>query len=478
MSSVINTNIFSLVAQRNLNTSQSSLQTSITRLSSGLRINSAADDAAGLAISDRMSAQINGLTQAQRNANDGISLVQTAAGALSSITDNLQRIRTLAVQSTNSTNSASDRAALDQEVQQRLAEINRLATQTKFNGLNVLDGSMGTANFQVGADAGQTISVNLSQGVQTAALGAVNLSTGNVDVNKLFQVTLGSGDLTFTGGTTTATVAAGTYTSASDLVGAINAAALSAGYASGPASLTSAGEISIDGGAKGVTFAATAGTAAANLGLADFTASGAAATSTGVKDSFSVTLAANQLQIATSGSAPASVASGTYTSAADLVNAIGRAADGTSAYLDTNGFLNVVSSKAFTIIDNSATAGQLTTKLGINGALTSTSGGNLASADVKTVGTATKMISQIDAAINTVDSLNATLGAIQNRFQSTISSLSTTTQNMTSARSGVQDTDYAAETANLTKAQILQQAGISMLSQANQLPQQVLKLLQ
>lgn len=490
MSSVINTNIFSLVAQRNLNTSQSSLQTSITRLSSGLRINSAADDAAGLAISDRMSAQINGLTQAQRNANDGISLVQTAAGALSSITDNLQRIRTLAVQSTNSTNSASDRAALDQEVQQRLAEINRLATQTKFNGLNVLDGSMGTANFQVGADAGQTISVNLNQGVQTANLGQVALSTGNVDLSTLFQVQVGTGDIVIKndGTAATGTVAAGTYKSAADLATAINAAAASAGFTNGIAAVDSNGELQITNtsnvAANTLSITALNASAGLNLGgaaaTADITtlANGASKTSFSVASSFSVTLANNDLQIAVNGASPKSVAAGTYTSAADLVNAIGRTVDGVSAYSDSNGYLNIVSASGFQLTGaNGATTTALLTKLGTTNAAVSVSG-SLASADVKSVGSATKMISQIDAAINTVDSLNATLGAIQNRFQSTISSLSTTTQNMTSARSGVQDTDYAAETANLTKSQILQQAGISMLAQANQLPQQVLKLLQ
>ena len=219
MASVINTNIFSLVAQRNLSTSQGSLQTSITRLSSGLRINSAADDAAGLAITDRMTAQVNGLTQAQRNANDGISLVQTAAGALSSITDNLQRIRTLAVQATNATNSDSDRAALDQEVQQRLAEINRTASQTQFNGLSVLNGTMGVANFQVGANAGQTISVNLTQSMTTSSIGAV--ATANSTTNPL-SFTVAAGALTIQDGAGTAqNVAAGTYNNANDLAAAI-----------------------------------------------------------------------------------------------------------------------------------------------------------------------------------------------------------------------------------------------------------------
>ena len=161
MALVINTNVMSLNAQRNLSTSGSQLATSLQRLSSGLRINSAKDDAAGLAISSRMTTQINGLNQAVRNANDGISLAQTTESALQEVTNNLQRIRELAVQSANATNSDSDRAALDQEVQQRLAEVNRIATQTSFNGRKVLDGSFGNATFQVGANVGETISVGL-----------------------------------------------------------------------------------------------------------------------------------------------------------------------------------------------------------------------------------------------------------------------------------------------------------------------------
>jgi flagellin len=178
MPQVINTNVASLNAQRNLNASQGALSTALTRLSSGLRINSAKDDAAGLAISERFTTQIRGLNQAARNANDGISLAQTAEGALAEIGNNLQRIRELAVQSANATNSASDRAALDQEVQQRIAEIDRIGSQTAFNGQKVLDGTFGTAAFQVGANVGETISVNLSTGVRATQMGQIAEKTG------------------------------------------------------------------------------------------------------------------------------------------------------------------------------------------------------------------------------------------------------------------------------------------------------------
>src|SRR5262249_34964530 len=171
MAQVINTNVLSINAQRNLSNSQSTLATSLQRLSSGLRINSAKDDAAGLAISDRFTTQINGLNQAVRNSSDGISLAQTAESALGELTNNLQRIREIAVQSANASNSASDRAALDQEVQQRIAEVDRIASQTSFNGQKVLDGTFGTATFQVGANVGDTISVNLSTSVRATAIG-------------------------------------------------------------------------------------------------------------------------------------------------------------------------------------------------------------------------------------------------------------------------------------------------------------------
>src|SRR4051812_29669032 len=224
MALVINTNVMSLNAQRNLSTSGSQLATSLQRLSSGLRINSAKDDAAGLAIAQRMTTQINGLDQASRNANDGISLAQTTESALQEVTNNLQRIRELSVQSANATNSTSDRAALDQEVQQRIAEINRIATQTSFNGRKVLDGSFGNAVFQVGANAGETISVGLSANMKASAVGQI-AKTQSGDLSGLFTtgVTLASGALTVGG----QSVAAGTYTSASALATAINAAGVS-----------------------------------------------------------------------------------------------------------------------------------------------------------------------------------------------------------------------------------------------------------
>ena len=215
MAQVINTNIPSLNAQRNLNSSQSALATSLQRLSSGMRINSAKDDAAGLAISDRMTSQINGLNQAIRNANDGVSLAQTAEGALGSSSSSLQRLRELAVQSANATNVSTDRASLNAEAQQLLAEIQRVATTTQFNGQNILDGSFLTAQFQVGANANQTISASIGNG-QTSALGAYQYNNSSSAVNGATALT--SGDLTVNG----VNVGASTSGSADTMVTAIN----------------------------------------------------------------------------------------------------------------------------------------------------------------------------------------------------------------------------------------------------------------
>ncbi|MFK0376818.1 flagellin [Pandoraea sp. NPDC090278] len=472
MASVINTNIFSTIAQRNLSTSQSSLQTSITRLSSGLRINSAADDAAGLAITDRMTSQINGLTQAQRNANDGISLVQTAAGGLTSISDNLQRIRTLAVQATNATNSASDRAAIDQEVQQRLSEITRTAQQTQFNGLSVLNGTMGAANFQVGANAGQSISVSLSQNMGAGSIGGVALATATTAA-KFGSITLDAANSIKVGGTA---VANGTYNTAADLAAAINTAAGSniaaANATTGEIDFTNSTATAItmaQTGVTGVTIPTNVAAAAGGPPAVPGTAS-----TTGVKTALApLTLTGNDLTLQAAGSTTATSITGTFKTVGELADAISASGSGVTAFVDSTGKLNLVSSQNFTV---GGTAAKLT-QIGVAAGSSAVSG-SLATANALTVDSATKLVAQIDAAVGTADSFNATLGAIQNRFQSAVSNLSATTQNLTSARSGVQDTDYAAETANMTRSQILQQAGISMLSQANQLPQQVLKLLQ
>ena len=380
---VINTNMLSLNAQRNLSSSQSSLATALQRLSSGLRINSAKDDAAGLAISERFTAQIRGLNQAVRNANDGISLSQTAEGALVEVGNNLQRIRELAVQSANATNSSSDRAALQAEVSQLLQEIDRVANQTSFNGVKLIDGSFASQVFQVGANANETISVSVSVDSNITALG------GTVSVD-----TLQSASVSATIDTLTA-AAAGSLTINGTDIGALDAV----------------------------------GTINQRVGQVVNAINDISAT-TGVNASFNASLGVIELS-----------SSATIT--------LGGTDDGS-----LTGF-------------NGAGAGTSTA--------TTTTG--LSTLSVNSFAGATLAIQQVDAALTEVNSARATFGAIQNRFESVIANLTTAAENLTASRSRIRDADFASETAALTRAQILQQAGIAILAQANAAPTNVLGLL-
>lgn len=464
------TNISSLTAQNNLSKSQSKLSTAIERLSSGMRINSAKDDAAGLAIATRFTTQINGLNQAVRNSQDGISLAQTTESALQQVTSNMQRIRELAVQSANASNSASDRAALNQEVQQRLSEITRIAQQTSFNGLKVLDGSQTNLSFQVGANAGEVINVNLSQGVQASQVG--QLATDSVDVSSAVGapagLTLAAGDLTVnvnSGGAVN--VAAGTYTDVASLASAINTAAGS----SIAAVNGTTGELTITGPTGGVAFG---GTAATTLGLGTVAAA-ATADSTGAVAATSqaagLSLASGDLTFQVGSGTPFDI-TGNFTTTQGLADAINAHSDaGINAYVGTNGKLNISSAQAITV------SGAQASTLGFQ-ASDAVGTATLASADVSTVDGANATINRIDASLQTVSDLRSQLGAVQNRFDSTISNLQTIAQNLDSSRSQIQDANFASETANMSSAQILQQAGVSVLSQANSSQQIVLKLLQ
>jgi flagellin len=387
MPQIINTNIASLNAQRNLNASQSDANTALQRLSSGLRINSAKDDAAGLAISERFQSQITGLNMAQRNANDGISLAQTAEGALDEITENLQRIRELAVQSANASNSTSDREALNAEVQQRIAEVNRIAGQTSFNGLKVLDGSLLTQTFQVGANAGDTISVSGfdSRGSQ---LGSVMGQT--TDILQLEDGTPETLEDIFADGrtadfTVTLTDADGNDTpvnitearSLQDVLGQINAQTPTTGIS---VNMNRTNDELIFSSQFGVDYAV------------DFAVDGGD----------------NQL------------------------------------------------------IDPDPAADTVT----------------LNDTDISTQDGADLAMILTDFAIDSINGIRAELGAVQNRFESTIANLATTSENLSASNSRIRDADFAAESAELARTQVLQQAGLSVLSQANARPQQVLQLLQ
>ncbi|AKQ56022.1 flagellin FliC [Bordetella hinzii] len=355
MAAVINTNYLSLVATNNLNKSQSALGTAIERLSSGLRINSAKDDAAGQAIANRFTANIKGLTQAARNANDGISIAQTTEGALNEINNNLQRIRELTVQAANGTNSTTDLESIQAEITQRLDEIDRVSAQTQFNGVKVLASDQ-TLTIQVGANDSQTIEINLSK-IDKGTLGLNSL-----DVNKLAK------------------------------------------------------NVKAGGFADGATIAATNATFA-------YTGAGATAiTEQGVL----------------------------------------KGSDGNYYVKDDKGNFYAAS-----VSVASAGTSEVTVTIATSAAVSA--------ATVSAAGLSP--LADIDTALQKVDSLRSDLGAIQNRFESTVANLNNTVNNLSAARSRIEDSDYATEVSNMTKNQILQQAGTSVLAQANQVPQTVLSLL-
>ena len=470
MALTINTNIMSLNAQRNLTTSQNKLSSAIERLSSGNRINSAKDDAAGMAISTRMTTQINGLTQAQRNANDGISLAQTTESALDEVTNNLQRIRELAVQSTNASNSSSDRAALDAEVQQRLSEVTRIATQTNFNGMKVLDGSAKSLSFQVGANVGEVINVSLNQGMKANQLGTLNegsiggfvaaADTAGTTTTTAPADTAAAAALTVDGKTVNVAAAAGR--DAADFVDDLNTAAAAAG-ATSTAALDADGNIVFTSATTGKDSTAPAVT---GLTVTDSTAGVAKG------DAAPLTLGDVTLQV---GDNAAFSLKGTYKTSQDLADAINaQSGEGINAYVGSDGAVKFASASTVTI---GGTAADLTAA-GLTAGAVATSTATLADSSVKTVDGANETIARIDAALQSVSDLRSDLGAVQNRFDSTISNLSNISQNLSSSKSAITDADFAQETANMTSAQILQQAGVSVLAQANQSQQIVTKLLQ
>jgi flagellin len=482
----LNTNIDSLNAQRNLTNSKATLSQALQRLSSGLRINSAADDAAGLAISQQFTTQINGTNQAVNNANDAVSEAQTAGGALSTLTDALQSIRTLAVESANGSNSAADRAALDAQVQQQIAEITRIASQTSFNGTKVLDGSSGVTTFQVGANVGNTISVNLAQGVRADQIGQVASGSGtNVTATALtgsnLTIQVGTGTAVSIGASvagSAGTTAGQSSYSAYSKVQAINAAGVAGLTASASTTATGAAAFSnITGGSAGTTYALTingvaiyaAGTAIATgqvlTGSAVATQINLYSSQTGVTAGLSAT---GQLQL--------TAADGRDINQVETVTA-GTGGTGTGAGIaaaQTRGTITLSAASNIVI----GGAGSADVGFNAGGQTISLSAATLANADVLTVTGANNTIAAVDSALATVSAFQSQLGAIQNRFTSTVKNLQSTVQNLTSSRSTIQDADFAAETAKLTQSNVLQQAGISILAQANQQPQLILKLLQ
>ena len=422
---VINTNITALIGQQNLNKSQSALSTAMERLSSGLRINSAADDAAGQAIANRMSSQITGLAQAQRNANDGISVAQTAEGALNQVNDNLQRIRELTVQAQNGTNSASDLSSIQDEINQRLDEIDRISAETSFNGVKVLAKDDELA-IQVGANDGEKITLNLK---------AINAATLNLDTfNVAPGLTVSDVDAT---AATTARVGDDVTLDSS-------------GFAAPGTGDGTFGDFSVDDSGQ-YYIEYTGDTTGAANGYYEVT----------VADDGTATLGA------LAGTQPDAADLTTVTTVKEGVTLTGADAANVYAYNGTE-----EGAPAYVIKEQDADGNDIFFKAEIatDGAVTR---GDALSTQEATA----NPLAALDGALSTVDSLRSELGAMQNRFESAITNLSTTTTNLSAARSRIEDADYAVEVSNMTRAQILQQAGTSVLAQANQVPQSVLSLL-
>jgi len=490
MPQIINTNIASLNAQRNLNVSQNSLSTALQRLSTGLRINSAKDDAAGLAISERFTSQIRGLDQARRNANDGISLAQTAEGALESAGNILQRVRELSVQSANATNSASDRKAIQAEVGQLLSELDRIAQTTEFNGQKLLDGSFGSANFQIGANANQTITATTGN-FRTTVYGAQLNASKYVGADDGATNDL-AGDIAIAG-LQTKTVTVSATDTAATAAAKINAVADSTGVTASARNVSELKFTATDSyilSVKGDN-TATAANVAINIqandpeGLAEAVkAFNDVSSQTGI----TAKLNADGNGIILTNEAGADIKIENDTASGGSITLAGQdleatnTADGelkfggiaTAAAGDVArsfGTLEFSSEKGFSVTDGGGTGS----------ALVSTTAASELNAvntiDVSTVDGSTKALKIIDSALASVNGQRASFGALQSRFETTISNLQTTSENLSASRSRIRDADFASETASLTRAQILQQAGVAMLAQANALPNNVLSLL-
>jgi flagellin len=584
MPQVIGTNVASLNSQRSLNTSQNALATSLQRLSSGLRINSAKDDAAGLAISARMTSQISGLNQASRNANDGISMAQTAEGGLQSVTESLQRMRELAVQSSNASNSGTDRAAIQQEVDQLVQQINTVSSQTAFNGVKLLDGSFNSQAFQVGANTGEKITISSIASAKADSLGVGTTSSYSASLSsKVTSGAIATGGITVNGYGVGPSVSDGVSTSRVAVVGAT---------ITGTGAAIADGDIKINGTSIGAT---TGGTTATLQGDALVTAINSVTATTGVtaanaagvltltaaegkniqiEQSGAGTLANTGLTSATttvgadsaiakanafntvSGQTGVSAVATTTTVASAALTANAAVAGDTTDYIKINGVklgaiaagtsadflsqgnnvaaaINAVSNQTgvtasfdtttkkismaaadgrtitvetkgtaaagntgFAATTTSSTFGgvKLTSNssAGINlggadlaktalsaghKAAEATFGAGISSIDLTTASGAQNAIATIDSALANINSSRANLGAVQNRFGSVVSNLAATSENLSASRSRILDADFAAETASLSRNQILQQAGTAMLAQANSLPQNVLSLL-
>lgn len=492
MALTVNTNVASLNTQRNLSSSSNALQTSLQRLSTGSRINSAKDDAAGLQIANRLTSQVNGLGVATKNANDGISIAQTAEGALQQSTNILQRMRDLSLQSANGSNSSNERQALNDEVKQLQSELNRISDTTTFGGQKLLDGGFGTKSFQVGSNANETIGVSIN------AASAKSVGADRLDV-------AGSGFGSVASGASGAVLPAATTVAGNIEIIGSNGVSGSATFVASGSAKAAADAINLQSDKTGVSADARTG-----VELSGLSASGNISFTLGEGTS-AATISANV------------VATNDLSALANAINGQSGKTGVTAQLANGNGSLKLVDESGKDITIQNFSAGASLKSINYNGevsatstALTAANGnarvqGNLrleaagafqatadtanvisAAADTPVVSKLTSVadldissqegaqnaISVIDSAIASIDKNRAALGATQNRFENTISNLQNISENVSAARGRIQDTDFAAETANLTKNQILQQAGTAILSQANQLPQAVLSLLQ
>jgi flagellin len=487
----------SLNAQRNLGTSQSALAKSMQRLSSGLRINSAKDDAAGLSISDRMTSQIRGLNQAARNSNDGISLAQTAEGALQETTSILQRMRELAVQSANDTNSASDRSSLQSEVNQLKQEMTRIAETTEFNGKKLLDGSMTSAQFQVGANANQTISFSISS-AKAASLGNNALSSNNATLNFAIEraTSTASGTsvndvmaqtLTVVGKEGSSTAAVATGDTAAVIAGKINAISADTGVTATAkttatlSTLTASGSVSFTLQGTNTTATAISATVLTNDLTNLVTAIQEQSGNTGI----TATLSADKASITLEQAAgyDIKVVDFLHSTAGQSINLTGSEAGATTIGATTSadsstvgGELSFNSAASFNVTSDVAAGAGSLFSTAANAANVSTLS-SIDNVDITTVTGAADAIKAVDGALTQIDNMRGDLGAVQNRFESTISNLANVSENLSAARSRILDADIAQETSAMTKNNILQQAGVSILAQANQAPQLALSLL-
>jgi len=480
MSLTVNTNLASLNAQNAISSNQAGLSTAMQRLSTGLKINSAADNAAGYAISQRMTSQINGNTQAASNANDAISLTQTAQGDLSNITASLQQIRTLAVQAANGSNSASDRAALNNQAQQLISEISRVATNSSFNGINLLDGSFNGQSFQIGGNntASNSITIPTIGNATAAALGGSGSSTATTVTSAVTTAAITAGAVTLNGyqipASTTGTSAGQSAASAYSIAAAINSVSSNSGV------IATANATTVTGiAATTLTAVPTSATLTINGIQLGNVAAGGAVAGEGANWAAAINLVSGQSGV----TATANATTGLVT----LNAADGRAIDLGAGFTGaaTGGLTTAITQATMTLTSTAASgitvSGGLVASAGLTAATTAPQTtiavNSVSSVNLNTATGASAALTAIDGALEQVSTSASTLGAYQNRFTAAINTLQTDNVNTTASRSRITDADFAAETANLSRAQVLQQAGTAMLAQANQSSQGVLSLL-